>query len=123
MTEPGWRGDPTGRFEMRWFDGRRWTKRVRVGEAEAIDTLSVPNDLQPPRERGTGREAGWFPDSDDPDQERFYDGREWTAATRDRRRRNDTPGVRSWPLPRIVVVALIVVGVIAALALAVALIL
>jgi hypothetical protein len=104
MAEPGWRTDPMRRFELRWFDGRRWTKRVRVGDAEAIDTLSVPNDLQPPPRR-SGGEPEWRPDPGDPAQERFFDGHDWTAATRDRRRRQERPGVQAWPVPRTVVLA------------------
>lgn len=32
-AERGWHRDPTGRFEHRYFDGRRWTKAVgRAGQ-------------------------------------------------------------------------------------------
>jgi len=25
----GWHGDPLGRFDLRWFDGRHWTQHVQ----------------------------------------------------------------------------------------------
>ncbi len=33
----GWRSDPYGRHELRFFDGHRWTPYVRDGEANGID--------------------------------------------------------------------------------------
>lgn len=107
MTDAGWHEDPTGRFEQRWFDGRRWTKRVRVGDAEAIDTSGVGNDLQPPVER-EGPPPGWRPDPDEPGRERFFDGHDWSAATRDDAR-SDPPGrKRDRPIPRVLLVGLTV---------------
>lgn len=26
--EPGWHPDPLGRFDARWYDGKRWTQHV-----------------------------------------------------------------------------------------------
>jgi hypothetical protein len=115
MTEPGWRADPTGRFQLRWFDGRRWTRRVRVGDAEAVDTVSVPNDLQPPAPTRSGEPPGYRSDPEDPSQERFWDGQAWTAATRPRRTgRRDQPGRRAWPVPRILTIGLVVLAIVVA---------
>lgn len=37
--QPGWHADPTGRFELRYFDGSTWTEHVsRTGE-QAVDPL------------------------------------------------------------------------------------
>lgn len=33
----GWRPDPTGRFEHRYFDGTNWTKHVARGGVQSID--------------------------------------------------------------------------------------
>lgn len=121
-TDPGWHADPAGRFEQRFFDGRRWTRRVRVGEAEAIDTLSVPAELQPGR--GSDRpEPGWRPDPDHPGRERYHDGWQLTIKSRAAgsagRRRS-----RRFPVPRILVYAavvtiiVLVAAVIAAVAIA-----
>lgn len=35
----GWRMDPTGRHQCRYWDGRRWTERVTDGAAENADRL------------------------------------------------------------------------------------
>jgi hypothetical protein len=38
----GWRGDPFGRHEQRFFDGHKWTPYVRDGEKNGIDDPSGP---------------------------------------------------------------------------------
>jgi len=35
----GWFGDPTGRHEMRYWDGARWTDAVSSGGVPATDPL------------------------------------------------------------------------------------
>ena len=42
MTEPangteGWRPDPFGRHEVRFYDGHRWTPYVKDGETHGLD--------------------------------------------------------------------------------------
>lgn len=107
-----WREDPTGRFEQRWFDGRRLTRRVRHGGVVATDTVS------PPRRTGRrwrkrkdgashGEGPGWRPDPDG-EGERFHDGHDWTAKWRPAAGGTDEqrPGsLRAW-LPRSVVLGL-----------------
>jgi hypothetical protein len=121
-TDPGWHPDPTGRFEQRFYDGRRWTRRVRVAQAEAIDTISVPAHLQP--DGGSDRpEPGWRPDPDHPGRERYHDGWQLTIKSR-----AAGPGSgrrsRRFPLPRILVygtvvgVIVVVAAVVAAVAIA-----
>lgn len=103
-AESGWAADPTGRFEQRFFDGRRWTRRVRVGEAEAIDTLGVPADLQP--DTASDRpEPGWRPDPDDPSRERYHDGWQLTIKSRPAASGPRERAGGRFPVPRIVVAA------------------
>jgi len=35
----GWRGDPTGRHEARYWDGAAWTTQVRTGGVNTTDPL------------------------------------------------------------------------------------
>ncbi len=85
-----WYPDPTGRFEQRLLVGERWTRQVRVGEAVAVDALSVPNNVRLPkdvrrRKVGTATSPpGWSPDPADSSTERYWDGVQWTAARRPR---------------------------------------
>lgn len=69
----GWRVDPTGRFEQRFHDGRRWTTRVRVGAAEAVETDAAA-PAEPP--------ARWHPDPTGRFDERLFNGRRWTKLVR-----------------------------------------
>jgi hypothetical protein len=35
----GWHADPTGRYELRYWDGQRWTEHVSRGGVPATDPL------------------------------------------------------------------------------------
>lgn len=37
MTEPGWLPDPSGRHQLRWFDGTRYTDQVADGGVQSTD--------------------------------------------------------------------------------------
>lgn len=37
----GWHADPFGRHHQRWWDGARWTERVRSGDVVGIDPPGV----------------------------------------------------------------------------------
>jgi hypothetical protein len=39
--EPGWRNDPYGRYQQRWWDGAEFTDRVRTGDDETTDPLGA----------------------------------------------------------------------------------
>ncbi len=69
---PGWYADPETRFEQRFFDGERWTRRVRVGRCEAIDAggSAVTDD------------EGWYADPLDRFERRYFDGRSWSKQIR-----------------------------------------
>ncbi len=92
-VDPGpgdWYPDPTGRFEQRLFSGQVWTRQVRIGEAVAVDALSVPNTVRPPKNVQRGRKGsatsppGWALDPEGSGEERYWDGFQWTAARRPR---------------------------------------
>jgi len=40
-TEAGWHADPFGRFERRWWDGRRWSEKVADGRAKGLDPPGI----------------------------------------------------------------------------------
>lgn len=67
----GWRPDPTGRFPERFFDGWKWTERVRMDDAVAVDT---GHDL--------GDHDGWYEDPTGRFPGRYFDGRAWTKRVR-----------------------------------------
>jgi hypothetical protein len=69
----GWHQDPYGRFELRFFDGQKWTPYVRNGEEHALDE---PSDLLSPSPPGVRRA---LLDEDVLVIERFTDlGRRWS---------------------------------------------
>ncbi len=37
----GWNADPFGRFDNRWWDGQKWTERVRTGNQAGIDPPGI----------------------------------------------------------------------------------
>src|SRR4051794_23492072 len=41
--EPGWRADPSGRHDLRWWDGERWTDRVAASGPELLDPYVDPS--------------------------------------------------------------------------------
>lgn len=59
---PAWHRDPSGRHELRWWDGEAWTDRVRDGDAVGTDP-PVPTDVvesvesAPSTDTTTGQEA------------------------------------------------------------------
>jgi hypothetical protein len=68
----GWRDDPYGRHELRFFDGHRWTPYVRDGERNGLD-----EPIGPPIEGATFRSP--LLDEDLLIVERFTDlGRRWS---------------------------------------------
>lgn len=71
--DPGWRPDPRRRFDERYFNGRDWTDRVRVGDAVAVD---LGEDVGP--DAGNG----WHPDPTGRFDAREFDGHGWTKRVR-----------------------------------------
>jgi hypothetical protein len=48
-TPSGWYADPQGRFELRYFNGVRWTSDVAVNGRRYVDTVATP----PPNQQGS----------------------------------------------------------------------
>lgn len=65
-----WAEDPFGRFELRYFDGRRWTDHVSSSGEQATD----PAVATPPDES----EAGWYADPFGRHDHRYFDGTRWS---------------------------------------------
>lgn len=53
FAAPGWYDD--GSHQLRWWDGRQWG---------AVQSVTAP--------------AGWYPDPDDANLQRYWDGSAWT---------------------------------------------
>lgn len=67
---PDWFPDPFGRFELRYWDGVKWTEHVARSGQQQID----PPVVTPPRPEP---QAGWHPDPTRRHELRYWDGR-WT---------------------------------------------
>ena len=50
----GWHRDPAGRFDHRYYDGRRWTDAVATGGVSSTDPLGVPDSARTGRSGGRG---------------------------------------------------------------------
>lgn len=57
--EPGWLPDPTGRHELRWFDGAAFTAHVSDGGVTAVEPAPAANPALPVDV--TGRRASKLP--------------------------------------------------------------
>lgn len=59
--EAGWRNDPYGRFEQRYYDGTAWTEHVATGGDQKVDPLgasSVIPIVTPPTAFSSGDDDG-----------------------------------------------------------------
>ena len=88
--ELGWYPDPTGRHEVRYWDGGRWTERVadngvETTETPAADVLEVAAGAMAAEATATAG-AGpapdwppdWYPDPTGRHEVRYFDGATWT---------------------------------------------
>lgn len=57
MVAPGWYPDPTGDYEVRWWDGQQWTARVSNAGATFDDTMTAPT--VPPTEQLLWEHGPW----------------------------------------------------------------
>lgn len=56
--EAAWYPDPTGRHELRWFDGNDWTDHVTTQGQQSIDPLTgAPGSYVPSRDMGADKVA------------------------------------------------------------------
>ncbi|MDO8361346.1 MAG: DUF2510 domain-containing protein [Actinomycetota bacterium] len=56
QSPPGWHPDPTHRFELRYFNGQRWTNDVAVNGQRFVDPGAMPT---PPGPGVVPAPAGW----------------------------------------------------------------
>lgn len=59
--EAGWRNDPYGRFQQRYFDGKAWTEHVATGGEQQVDPLGASTVIPiatPPTAFATSRGKG-----------------------------------------------------------------
>ncbi|MDO8390545.1 MAG: redoxin family protein [Actinomycetota bacterium] len=60
MAAAGWYPDPTGRFELRWFDGTTWSPSVSRGGQQFLDDLNAaPSPMAPTPAAGFGPPPGF----------------------------------------------------------------
>jgi len=60
-----------------------WGVRMALAPREPRPYAEPPVVRQPPATSGLA--PGWYPDQNDPDSMRYFDGRVWTAQTEPRR--------------------------------------
>lgn len=98
MPVAGWYPDTDDPSIMRWHDGARWTAATLPAEgfqihsdsrdkAVAIRVVPESSASEPDAPAASALVApsvpeGWYPDPQDPAQERWYDGSAWTRALR-----------------------------------------
>ena len=63
--------DPTGRHELRFFDGTWWTAYVLDDGQTSSDTFLTPTA------------PGWYPDAHLRHELSYWDGKSWTDQTQD----------------------------------------
>lgn len=60
--DAGWRNDPYGRFEQRYFNGKKWTEHVATGGEQQVDPLgasmAIPIAIPPTAFTTSGRGQG-----------------------------------------------------------------
>jgi len=60
MAAAGWYPDPTGRFELRWFDGTTWSPSVSRAGQQFLDELNAaPSAMAPTPAPGFGPPPGF----------------------------------------------------------------
>ena len=61
-TPAGWHPDPMGRYELRYWDGQRWTEHVSSGGQQGTDPEPVTARTDTPNDEGVGvaHEGGGF---------------------------------------------------------------
>ncbi|HVT76068.1 MAG TPA: Ltp family lipoprotein [Acidimicrobiales bacterium] len=45
-NDPGWAPDPSGRHQLRFWDGARWTDHVNDGGVPGVDPVAAPPDVR-----------------------------------------------------------------------------
>uniref|UniRef100_UPI001602614C DUF2510 domain-containing protein n=1 Tax=Nocardioides pelophilus TaxID=2172019 RepID=UPI001602614C len=58
MTAAAWHPDPTGRHELRYWDGSQWTEHVSDGGVQSVAPLAPPEEPTAGAGAGAGSMAG-----------------------------------------------------------------
>lgn len=59
-TTPRWSADPTGRHQLRWWDGTTWTDQVADDQQQSVDPLSTALTAPPvPTDAGAPAASDW----------------------------------------------------------------
>ena len=83
----GWYLDPRTTGQMRWWDGNHWGQETRPannqqeGPAAAQQRPNRPVQSQQRQAQPTTPPPGWHPDPSNPQQLRWWDGKQWTNNT------------------------------------------
>ena len=72
----GWRADPFGTHELRYFSQGSPTRLVRDQDQDSFDALTA---AAPPPGSAPAPAPGWYVDPSDPGALRLWDGTKWTA--------------------------------------------
>ncbi|UNX56656.1 AIM24 family protein (plasmid) [Georgenia sp. TF02-10] len=83
MTAAAWHPDPTGRHELRYWDGTQWTEHVSDGGVQSVSPLAPPEE--PGAHTGTHAtepQDGDRPAPDQPADQPVGDGDAWVGETR-----------------------------------------
>src|SRR5437762_93053 len=71
-TGAGWRPDPTGRHELRFWTGVRWADHVCDAGVVSLDS-----GMAEPAPVAVARAPGWYPDPLGIRDTRYFDGKQW----------------------------------------------
>jgi hypothetical protein len=92
MAEAGlpgaqWAADPTGRFELRYWDGTKWTDYVATAGVQSVDALRADSAPAETQQFTLAAAAGaavvsarWAADPTGRFELRYWDGTQWTDA-------------------------------------------
>lgn len=116
MPEPGWYTDPSGRYELRYWDGSRWTGDVR-GQAPSV--TAAQGATGPPADATTKPAEVTIAAADATAaaglQTDVSEGHPLTRAERQASLHGAPRGKRRWLLIGVIVAVLVAGGVVAAL--------
>jgi hypothetical protein len=111
MAEAAWQSDPTGRHELRYWDGAKWTEHVADHGAQSSDAVGrdlagnaaspLPATTQspqasPPTHAG---KPGWYADRSGKFEQRVWDGSRWTMWVRNNGGKQEVDHPGSWQQP------------------------
>lgn len=81
---PSWLADPFRRYQLRYWNGRKWSDQVADSGVQATDpngARGIP--LQAPTSSAMAAPASWYPDPSKRFGHRYWNGRKWTDQVAD----------------------------------------